>query len=53
MNRPDSSSPARRRWLREADAVHTVCEVFPLERTADAHRRVESGTKRGTVVVTP
>lgn len=41
------------RWLREADAVHTVCEVFPLERTADAHRRVESGTKRGTVVVTP
>ena len=24
-----------------------------LERTADAHRRVESGTKRGTVVVTP
>jgi hypothetical protein len=32
--------------------VHRVWREFPLARTADAHKAVESGGKLGTVVVT-
>ena len=39
------------RWLREGGMVHTVSAVYPLPHTAAAHLKVESGTKRGTVVV--
>ncbi len=39
------------RWLHEGGMVHTVSSVHALPRTADAHLAVESGTKRGTVVV--
>lgn len=38
-------------WLRTGTARVTVSATFPLERTADAHVAVESGTKLGTVVV--
>jgi NADPH2:quinone reductase len=39
------------RWLKEGGMQHTVSSVHPLPRTADAHAAVESGAKRGTVVV--
>jgi NADPH2:quinone reductase len=39
------------RWLTDGGMKHTVSEVFPLVRTADAHHAVEAGGKRGTVVV--
>lgn len=38
-------------WLREGGMKHTVASVHALERCADAHAAVESGHKRGTVVV--
>lgn len=38
-------------WLRSGGARVSVSATFPLERTADAHVAVESGTKLGTVVV--
>lgn len=38
-------------WLREGGMQHTVASLHTLERCADAHMAVESGTKRGTVVV--
>jgi NADPH2:quinone reductase len=38
-------------WLREGGMRHTVSSLHPLERCADAHTAVESGQKRGTVVV--
>ena len=37
----------------EADAYHRVDSIFPLDRVAAAHERVESGQKRGTVIVQP
>ena len=37
--------------LRASTLKNTVAGVFPLDRCADAHAAVESGTKRGTVVV--
>jgi len=40
------------RWLATGQARHTIAGRFPLERTADAHALVESGSKLGTVVVT-
>ena len=40
-------------WLRHGRAIHRVCAVFPLCRTADAHEAVERGDKLGTVVVRP
>jgi len=39
------------RWLHEGGMRHTVSSVHALPRAADAHVAVESGTKRGTVVV--
>ena len=39
------------RWLKEGGMRHTVSSVHPLARTAEAHAAVESGSKRGTVVV--
>lgn len=38
-------------WLREGGMQHTVASLHALEACADAHRAVESGNKRGTVVV--
>jgi NADPH2:quinone reductase len=39
------------RWLAAGGMRHTVSSLHPLERCADAHMAVESGHKRGTVVV--
>lgn len=39
------------RSLREGGMIHTVSTVHSLSQTAAAHLEVESGTKRGTVVV--
>ncbi len=41
------------RWLREGTRLHRIAGTFPLAETAAAHEAVESGTKRGTVVVLP
>jgi len=38
-------------WLRQGGMIHTVSSVHALGRCAEAHEAVESGTKRGTVVV--
>jgi len=38
-------------WLREGGMRHNVSSLHPLDRCADAHGVVESGHKRGTVVV--
>lgn len=38
-------------WLREGGMVHSVSSTHALDRCADAHGAVESGHKRGTVVV--
>ena len=41
-------------WFRRRPtALRPVAEIFPLEKIADAHLFVESGLKRGTVVVEP
>ncbi|MBL6457933.1 NADPH:quinone reductase [Belnapia sp. T6] len=40
-------------WLREAPRLHRVAGTYPLAETAAAHEAVESGSKRGTVVVLP
>jgi NADPH2:quinone reductase len=39
------------RWLREGERYHRVVGPFALAETAAAHRAVEAGGKRGTVVV--
>jgi len=39
------------RWLRDGGMQHTIASLHSLERCADAHIAVESGSKRGTVVV--
>ena len=39
------------KWLREGGMQHTVSEVFPLARTADAHEAVEFRPKFGTIVI--
>ena len=38
-------------WLTQGGMQHTVSQVLPLARTADAHEAVECHAKRGTVVV--
>ena len=38
-------------WLNSGGMVHTVSSVHALRNTTQAHAAVESGTKRGTVVV--
>jgi len=40
-------------WLRERPRLHRIAGTFPLTETAAAHRAVEAGGKRGTVVVLP
>lgn len=51
--RPDADDLARLAALAEQGAVTVhVAETFPLERTADAHRRSEEGHTRGKLVVT-
>jgi len=37
--------------LRTGSLIHTISEVFPLSRTADAHEAVEFRPKLGTVIV--
>lgn len=41
------------RWLQDAPRLHRTVGPFPLSQTAAAHRAVEAGGKRGTVVVAP
>jgi NADPH:quinone reductase-like Zn-dependent oxidoreductase len=38
------------RWLEEGERLHRFT-TYPLEQTAAAHATVETGGKRGTVVV--
>jgi NADPH:quinone reductase len=38
-------------WLRRGGMIHTVSSVHTLSECAAAHAQVESGTKRGTVVL--
>ncbi len=40
-------------WLQAGPRLHRIAATFPLAETAAAHEAVESGTKRGTVVVLP
>jgi NADPH:quinone reductase-like Zn-dependent oxidoreductase len=40
-------------WAREGRLRPVIDRVLPLEETADAHRRVETGHKVGSVIVTP
>lgn len=41
------------RWLSEQPRLHRIAGEYPLARTADAHKAVEAGGKRGTVIVQP
>ena len=57
---PTSPHAARRqaqadiwRWLQEGERLHRIAATFPLAATAAAHKFVEAGAKRGTVVVQP
>lgn len=57
---PTSPHSARRqaqadiwRWLGEGERLHRIAGSFPLAETAAAHKAVEAGGKRGTVVVMP
>lgn len=56
------NSPIEGRWQAQADIVrwldggprlHRTVGPYPLHQSADAHKRVEAGAKRGTVVVAP
>ena len=57
---PTSPYAARRQaqadilqWLQAGDRLHRFAGAFPLAETAAAHKAVEAGGKRGTVVVNP
>ena len=57
---PNSPIAARRRaqadisrWLTDSSRQHRVVGPFPLAETAAAHKAVEAGGKRGTVVIVP
>ncbi|MFE8016287.1 NADP-dependent oxidoreductase [Streptomyces antibioticus] len=51
--RPDAEDLTRLAELAEQGAIRVpVAETFPLERTADAHRRNEEGGTLGKIVVT-
>ncbi len=57
---PTSPHAARRqaqgdigRWLSEGPRLHRVVGPYPLAETVAAHQAVETGGKRGTVVVAP
>lgn len=57
---PTSPLAARRqaqadilRWLQTGERLHRIAGVFSLDATAAAHKAVEAGGKRGTVVVEP
>ncbi|MFO1081573.1 MAG: NADPH:quinone reductase [Reyranellaceae bacterium] len=39
-------------WLRSGTARHRLAALLPLERIAEAHERIESGERLGTVVLT-
>ncbi len=41
------------RWLEEGRLQHTIAATLPLERTIEAHERVEQGKLIGNVVVQP
>lgn len=41
------------RWLLEGRRLHRTVGPFALAQTVDAHKAVEAGGKRGTVVVSP
>ncbi len=42
-----------RRWLSEGERLHRIAASFQLAETAAAHKAVEVGGKRGTIVVVP
>ena len=57
---PTSPHSARRqaqadilRWLIEGERLHRIAGSFTLAETAAAHKAIETGSKRGTVVVVP
>jgi NADPH:quinone reductase len=39
------------RWRSEGPRLHTIAATFPLDATVRSHEAVETGTKRGTIVV--
>lgn len=41
------------RWLEEGPRLHRIVGPYPLAETVAAHQAVESGGKRGTVVIRP
>ena len=47
-----TSASTSRRWCTRGSLRPHVEEVFPLERAADAHERIEDGHVRGKLVLT-
>ncbi|MEZ5850153.1 MAG: NADPH:quinone reductase [Hyphomicrobiaceae bacterium] len=41
------------RWLQEGTRLHRIAGAYPLAETVAAHQAVETGGKRGTIVVLP
>ena len=40
-------------WLEKGRLQHAIAATLPLERTAEAHERLEQGKVIGNVIVTP
>lgn len=40
-------------WVREKKIIAPPVTTFPLDRAADAHRAIESGTTKGKLVLVP